>query len=283
MSIGYDRFSQGARRVLARSEVEARRLGHVNIDTEHILLALVFEESRVISRIFNNLGVSPNKIQAGLESVIGIESHSTSGEIDLAPGGKGAIELAVDEARRLNSNYVGTEHLLLGLLREGEGVAYSVLESLGIALEQAGNQVNRAKEDEDIEMVIDNLGVLKNNQRVLVLKEKKRERYLSIWIGPSEADAIAVKLQNIQLTRPLTHDLLCDVIAWYGGSVARVVISELRDDMFYAKLELGDEDKCYEIDCRPSDAIAVAVRIGAPIYVVKSVIERAGVLLEEKK
>ena len=136
----------------------------------------------------------------------------------------------------------------------------------------------------NVEMVIDSIRVSPEkeiNQRVVILKEKEKERYLPVWVGPAEADAIAMKLQNIQLARPLTHDLMSRVIAAYGGNLKRVTISELRNNNFYAKLELSDEDKTYEIDCRPSDGIGLAVRVGAPIYVAKSVIEEAGVLLKE--
>jgi len=144
MGSGFERFSEGARRVLTRAQGEAQRLGHSYIDTEHILLGLVAEESGIVSKVLNNFGVSLNKIQAAVEFVIGKgEKKAVTGEVDLAPRAKRVIELAVDEARRLNSNYIGSEHLLLGLLRESGGVACSVLESLGITLERTRDEVNR--------------------------------------------------------------------------------------------------------------------------------------------
>ena len=149
MSSGFERFSEGARRVLTRAQGEARRLGHSYIDTEHILLGLVGEESRTAAKVLNSLGVSLNKVQASVEFVIGKgERRAVSGNVDLAPRAKRAIEFAVDEARRLNSNYIGSEHLLLGLLRESEGVACSVLESFGITLERTREEVNRVTKQE---------------------------------------------------------------------------------------------------------------------------------------
>jgi len=149
MSSGFERFSEGARRVLTRAQGEAQRLGHSYIDTEHILLGIAGEESGIAAKVLNNLGISMSKIQAAVEFVIGKgESRATSGDVDLAPRAKRAIEFAVDEARRLNSSYIGVEHLLLGLLRESEGVAFSVLESFGITLERTRDEVNRVVRQE---------------------------------------------------------------------------------------------------------------------------------------
>jgi ATP-dependent Clp protease ATP-binding subunit ClpC len=149
MSTGFERFSEGARRVLTRAQGEAQRLGHSYIDTEHMLLGIAGEESGAAAKILANLGISTSKIQAAVEFVIGKgERRATSGDVDLAPRAKRAIEFAVDEARRLNSNYIGVEHLLLGLLRESEGVASSVLESFGITLERAREEVSRVVRQE---------------------------------------------------------------------------------------------------------------------------------------
>ena len=151
MSTGFERFSEGARRVLGRAQGEAQRLGHIYIDTEHILLGIVGEESGIASRVLSNLGISMSKIQAAVEFVIGKgERRAISGDVDLAPRAKRAIEFAVDEARRLNSSYIGVEHILLGLLRESEGVACSVLESFGITLERAREEVNRVTRQEAV-------------------------------------------------------------------------------------------------------------------------------------
>ncbi len=133
-----------------------------------------------------------------------------------------------------------------------------------------------------IEMKIDSIRVsLMNYQRVVILKEKAANRYLPIWIGPAEADAIAVKLQNIELARPLTHDLLQSVIGTLGASVNFIVVSELQNDTFFAKLSLNVDGEQVEVDSRPSDALALAVRAGAPIYAEETVLDKAGIILEE--
>lgn len=151
MSTGFERFSEGARRVLTRAQGEAQRLGHSYIDTEHILLGIAGEESGVAAKVMTNLGLSMSKVQAAVEFVIGKgERRGTAGDVDLARRAKRAIEFAVDEARRLSSSYIGVEHLLLGLLRENEGVAFSVLESLGVTLERTREEVNRVVRQESM-------------------------------------------------------------------------------------------------------------------------------------
>jgi len=134
-----------------------------------------------------------------------------------------------------------------------------------------------------VEMAIDSIRVsLMNYQRVVILKEKGTNRYLPIWIGPAEADAIAVKLQNVELSRPLTHDLLQSVISTLGATVDYIVVSGLKEDTFYARLALSVDGVKLDIDSRPSDALALAVRVGAPIYAEESVLEKAGIILEEE-
>ena len=134
-----------------------------------------------------------------------------------------------------------------------------------------------------VEMTIDSIRVsLMNYQRVVILKEKGTNRYLPIWIGPAEADAIAVKLQNVELSRPLTHDLLQSVISALGASVEYIVVSGLKEDTFYARLALSIDGGALDIDSRPSDALALAVRVGAPIYAEESVLEKAGIILDEE-
>jgi ATP-dependent Clp protease ATP-binding subunit ClpC len=137
--------------VLTRAQGEAQRLGHSYIDTEHILLGIASEESGIAAKVLSNLGISMGKIQAAVEFVIGKgERRATTGDVDLAPRAKRAIEFAVDEARRLNSSYIGVEHLLLGLMRESEGVAFSVLESFGITLERTRDEVSRVVRQEAV-------------------------------------------------------------------------------------------------------------------------------------
>ena len=134
-----------------------------------------------------------------------------------------------------------------------------------------------------IEMTIDSIRVsVMNYQRVVILKEKSFERYLPIWIGPAEADAIAVKLQDVSVPRPLTHDLLRSVIDTLGATVDHIVVCDLKNDTFFAKIHLRVNSKMMEIDSRPSDALALAVRVSAPIYVDESVMEKAGILLDKE-
>ena len=134
-----------------------------------------------------------------------------------------------------------------------------------------------------IEMTIDSIRVsLMNYQRVVILKEKLAERFLPIWIGPAEADAIAVKLQDVTVPRPLTHDLLCTVIDSLGASVNHIIVNELKNDTFYAKLILNVDGSLLEVDSRPSDALALAVRVSVPIYVEETVLDKAGILLDQE-
>jgi uncharacterized protein len=123
---------------------------------------------------------------------------------------------------------------------------------------------------------------LMNYQRVVILREKGSDRYLPIWIGPSEADAIAVRLQDVAVARPLTHDLLKNLIEQLGGRVAYIVVNDLSNDTFFARIILDMNGETVEIDSRPSDAIALAVRVDVPIYAEENVLDSAGVLLDEQ-
>ena len=142
MANRFEKFTDRARRVLTYAQEEAERFNHSHIGTEHVLLGLVREDDGVAAKAFVNLGIEPNKVRASVEFMIGKGEKATTGEIGLTPRAKKVIELAVDEARRLNHHYIGTEHLLLGLLREGEGVAANVMESLGVNLEKARTEIN---------------------------------------------------------------------------------------------------------------------------------------------
>jgi len=142
MASRFEKFSERARRALTRAQEEAQRFGHNYIDTEHILLGLIAEEDSVASKVLANLGILPNKIRAAVEFVVGRGERSAIGEVGLTPRAKRVIELAVDEARRLNHSYIGTEHLLLGLLRDREGAAVGVLESFGVTFDKAQAEIN---------------------------------------------------------------------------------------------------------------------------------------------
>jgi bifunctional DNase/RNase len=132
-------------------------------------------------------------------------------------------------------------------------------------------------------MVIECIRVsLLNYQRVVILKEKDSDRYLPIWIGPAEADAIAIKLQDVSVPRPLTHDLLLSTINDLGAKIESIIVNDLNNDTFYARIRLDMAGQNVEIDSRPSDAIALAVRAKAPIYADDAVLEKAGIYLEEE-
>jgi len=136
MGSRFEKFSERARRVLSLAQEEAQRFNHNYIGTEHILLGLVRETEGVAARVLSSLAVDLSKVRSAVEFIIGRGEKPAQGEIGLTPRAKKVVELAVDEARRMNHTYIGTEHLLIGLLREGEGVAAGVLESLGVTLDK---------------------------------------------------------------------------------------------------------------------------------------------------
>src|SRR5205085_11533090 len=136
----FDKFTERARKVLTLAQEEATRFNHNYIGTEHLLLGLIREGEGVAAKVLRNLGVELDKVRSQVEFIIGRGDHRIVGEIGLTPRAKKVIELAVDEARRLGHHYIGTEHLLLGLVREGEGVAAGVLERLGVSLERVRTQ-----------------------------------------------------------------------------------------------------------------------------------------------
>ncbi len=197
MASRFEKFSERARRALTRAQEEAQRFGHNYIDTEHILLGLIAEEDSVASKVLANLGVLPNKIRAAVEFVVGRGERSAIGEVGLTPRAKRVIELAVDEARRLNHSYIGTEHLLLGLLRDREGAAVGVLESFGVTFDKAQAEINNVLSQSAPQSravargvgrtpVLDQLGIdLTNASRAgkldpIIDREKEIERVIQI-------------------------------------------------------------------------------------------------------
>ena len=143
MGSRFEKFSERARRVLSLAQEEAQRFNHNYIGTEHILLGLVRETEGVAARVLSGLTIDLSKVRSAVEFIIGRGEKPAEGEIGLTPRAKKVVELAVDEARRMNHTYIGTEHLLIGLLREGEGVAAGVLESLGVTLEKVRAETHR--------------------------------------------------------------------------------------------------------------------------------------------
>jgi hypothetical protein len=134
-----------------------------------------------------------------------------------------------------------------------------------------------------IETVVESIRVsLVSNHRVVILKEVEGERHLPIWIGQFEAEAIAMELQGVTSSRPLTHDLIKTIILEMGGQVSRILVTDLNRDVFYARIVVDVSGRALEIDSRPSDAIALAVRVKAPILVEDEVMARAGIVLGEE-
>ena len=136
MASRFEKFSERARRVLSLSQEEAQRFNHNYIGSEHILLGLVRETDGVAAQVLGNLGLDLSRVRSAVEYLIGKEDSNPQQDIGLTPRAKKLIELAVDEARRLNHTYIGTEHLLIGLMRDGEGVAAGILESLGVDIDR---------------------------------------------------------------------------------------------------------------------------------------------------
>lgn len=133
-----------------------------------------------------------------------------------------------------------------------------------------------------VEVKIDSLRVsLTNQQRIVVLKQTSDDRYLPIWIGPYEAESITIALQEIEVSRPQTHDLIKKILDELNVAITRVEVSSLQDDIFYGTLVLEGEAGKYKIDCRPSDAIAIAVRVHVPIMVAEEVMKEASIIPEE--
>jgi uncharacterized protein len=132
-----------------------------------------------------------------------------------------------------------------------------------------------------VEMVVESVRVhTLSTQHVVILKETARDRYLPIWIGPWEANAIAMRLQGVVPERPMTHDLFSQTLDELGVTVKQIVVSDLADDTFRARLLLQVDGREVDMDARPSDAIALAVRAGVPIFATDAVLDRAGVIPE---
>ncbi|MBE0689413.1 MAG: bifunctional nuclease family protein [Anaerolineae bacterium] len=133
-----------------------------------------------------------------------------------------------------------------------------------------------------IEVIIDSIRVsLMSQHRIVILKDTGSDRYLPIWIGPCEADAITIELQEVPPQRPLTHDLLKSAIQEFGGRIVHILINDLRNDVYYARIVVEVGDNQIEIDSRPSDAIALAVRAKVPVFVADLVMERAAIRPDE--
>ena len=192
----FDRFNDRAKRVLALAQDEAIRFNHNYIGTEHMLLALVREGEGVAARVLDSLGVELSKVRSAVEFIVGRGDATTSpSEITLSPRTKRVIELAIDEAGKLGHSHVGTEHLLLGLVRDGDGIASGVLESLGVALERVRHQIiatlgQQAARPEQTTLVTPQAATTgpfdrfdSNAKRTLALAQDEAIRFGHNWIG----------------------------------------------------------------------------------------------------
>jgi bifunctional DNase/RNase len=138
--------------------------------------------------------------------------------------------------------------------------------------------------DDLIEVTVDSIRVhLPTAQHVVILKEKVNDRYLPIWIGQFEANAIAMRIQGMAPERPITHDLMSTTFGELGISVSRIVVTALSEEVFFARLHLQQNGREVDVDSRPSDAIALAVRFECPIFVAADVLDRAGVIPEKEE
>ena len=178
----FDKFTERARKVLSLAQEEAQRFNHNYIGTEHLLLGLVREGEGVAAKVLSNLGVELNKVRSAVEFIIGRGDRLVLGEIGLTPRAKKVIELAVDEARRLNHHYIGTEHLLLGLVREGEGVAAKVLNNLGVELEKVREAVEFIIGRGD-RIVLGEVGLTPRAKKVIELAVDEARRFNHHYIG----------------------------------------------------------------------------------------------------
>ena len=201
----YDTFTQRARKVLSLAQEEAQRFQHNYIGAEHLLLGLVREGEGVAAKVLSNLGVELNKVRDAVEAMIGRGDPIVLGELGLTPRAKEVIELAVDEAHRLNRHYIGTEHLLLGLVREGEGIAVGALESLGVNQEKVRTQTIQALSQpglsqtmqvppqlKAVQMEVEGLKQLKDALQALeaILREKE------VAIQRQEYELLAAELRD---------------------------------------------------------------------------------------
>jgi uncharacterized protein len=151
-----------------------------------------------------------------------------------------------------------------------------VEDSERIATERRARKVRRM-----IETIVDSIRVsLVTQHRVVILKELDGDRHLPIWIGPFEAEAIAMELQGVTAARPLPYDLIKTMISDMGGTVQEILVTDLAQDVFYARIVIDQNGRRVEIDSRPSDAIAIAVRSDVSVFVDESVMDRAGVVLD---
>ncbi len=196
-----ERFTQRARRVLSLAQEEAERLQHSYIGTEHLLLGLMREETGVAGRVLRDLGLEQRRVEELVERMTRAYKRTSDTQFDLSPGTKKVLELAVDEARRMGHHYIGTEHLLLGLVRQTEGVAIDVLKRLGISPEEIRRQTRRVLQESPVQSASQGTGISKAQQPALDIP-------LHFTITLNEKAPIEFTLTSKQFYEVYMHTLL---------------------------------------------------------------------------
>ena len=223
MADKFDKFTERARKVLTLAQEEAQRFNHNYIGTEHLLLGLVREGDGVAARVLSNMGVQLPKVRSAVEFIIGRGDQAPTGDIGLTPRAKKVIELAVDEARRLNHHYIGTEHLLLGLVREGEGIAAGVLESLGVNLEKVRAQVMQVVNQSSITKAI---RIMRPRPTRRLILPRLRLRMGSRWFTQRARRSLVlaeVEAKRFNHSNIGTEHLLLGLIREGDGVAARIL------------------------------------------------------------
>ena len=264
----FDQFTERTWKVLSLAQEEAQHFQHNYIGTEHLLLALVREGEGVAAKVLVNLGVELNKVRSTVEFIISRGDRIVLGEIGLTPRAKKVIELATDEAHRLNHHYIGTEHLLLGLVREGEGIAAGVLESLGVNLEKVHTQIiqmlsqsnaPQALDQSDSSRVLDKSDAPQALDQENVLQEENNNNYLSDQFTMQAKKVLGlakVEAQRLQHNYIGTEHLLLGLVSEGEGIAAKVLATlGVEQDKVRSAIEFiigrGDQIVSGEIDLTP--------------------------------
>jgi hypothetical protein len=208
MADRFDKFTERARRALSHAQEESRRFNHDYIGTEHLLLGLIQEEDGAGVVVITNLGVRLSDLQSAVASQIGRGEGVPAERVDLTSQGKKAIEQAVAEARRLKHSHIGTEHLLLGLIRQGEGVAFDVLESLGITLEKARAETERVLAEGG-------------------LSGRRRPAVREAWAAIQEAIAAIEAVDPTDMASDLSRGLLLPLLRLIEADFRALTVSNL--------------------------------------------------------
>ncbi|MCK4962997.1 MAG: ATP-dependent Clp protease ATP-binding subunit, partial [Anaerolineales bacterium] len=192
-----ERFTQRARRVLSLAHEEAEKLNHNHIGTEHLLLGLIREEGGVAGRVLRELGLAPARVKDVVERLTGVGRHK-GGRIELAPGTEQVLQIAIEEARRMGHHYIGTEHLLLGLVHRGEGVGIDVLRRLGITPEQIRRQTRRILQESPTRRTARQAGATRKEQEAKTPLVDQLATDLTLLAEEKKLDPVIGREQEIE-------------------------------------------------------------------------------------